>query len=152
MRVFRRREGTHGAPAVPPDRPRTEFVGVAPGEVDLAAFPYEFETDDGVMIRLHDMQFHGLDHRAQMSELTLRFIHDEPAHTPAKVRDTPVVVFHFDDVVIRQWEDLDDAGPDPNRVCAMDYDEARRLISLTTGRTHLVVMARTMSVSMEPRG
>lgn len=151
MRPFRRRKVTDGPPVISIARPPVEFMGVAPGEADLAAFPYEFLTDADVPVRLHDMQFLGVDHHAPTAELTLRFVYDDPECTPAKARDTPVAVFRFEEVLVQQWEDLDAPGPDPNRVCAMSYDEPRRLIGLSTGRTHLVVTGRRMSVSMEPR-
>lgn len=129
-----------------------EFVGVAPGESELVAFPYEFRTATGVMVRLHDMQLLELAYLAARAELTVRFVYDDPVHTPPEAVGTPVAVFRFEDAVVQQWEDLDDPGPDPNRVVQAVYSERTNLVQLVTGRTNLVVAARRMSVSMEPLG
>lgn len=123
---------------------------MAPGEDRLASFPYKFLTDTGVMARLHDMQFLGVDYQAGGAQLTLRFIYDDPAYTPFEAQKTLVAVFRFADVEVQRWEDMADPGPDPNRIVAMLYVERHRFMQLVTGRTNLEFSTLRMQVTMEP--
>ncbi len=87
-------------------RTPVELTGIAE---DSRARPdfglYEFQTDDGVWVRLHDMRFLGFDYIVQPATLTMRFLYDDPKWTPPEASATPVAVFQFTDVLVWQWED-----------------------------------------------
>lgn len=83
-----------------------ELVGIEQGDADPSAFyPYEFKTERGVWVRLHDMRYLGFEYEARSRALTLRFLYDDPAWTPADALSTPLARFQFEGVKVRQWED-----------------------------------------------
>ncbi len=109
------------------ERPPVEYEGIATSRLERPDFtPYEFETDGGVWVRLHDMRFVGFDYLAQPPTLTMRFVYDDPEWTPPGARTTPVAVFEFSGVQVWQWEDDHDLSR-RQPMCA-----ARSAVSTTT--------------------
>ncbi|MBB3676145.1 hypothetical protein [Modestobacter versicolor] len=131
-------------------RPPTEFVGVAPGS---AGFPHEFDTADGVPVRLHDMAFLGMEHQVRPPTLRLRFRYDDPTWTPSEAEGTPVAVLEFTGVLIRQWEDEHDLYELPEDVRAQvrsfDWYEPTSTFSLLTTGTRLLFSASRLAVRLE---
>jgi hypothetical protein len=90
------------------DRGVTTFVGVSEdpkrGVLSAGTGLYEFWTDSDVPVRLHDMNFEGLDYRYDpRPTLVLRFRYDEAQWTPPEAIATPVVELTFDDVRVPVW-------------------------------------------------
>ncbi len=84
----------HAWPRV--ERPPVEYLGIATSDLERPDFtPYEFQTEGGVWVRLHDMQFIGFGYEVPTAELTMRFVYDDPQWTPPEARATPVAVFRF---------------------------------------------------------
>ena len=115
---------------------------------------YEFWTDTGVPVRLHDMNFEGLDYRNDpRPTLVLRFRYDEPEWTPPEAIATPVVEMAFDDVRIRCWEDDTQAlaGLDIpfGQVSTFDYD-GRSEFDLQTYSMGLTFSAQRVRVRLTP--
>ena len=141
-------------------RPQTEaapveFVGIAASSLQRPDFtPYEFQTDEGVWVRLHDMQFVGLDYRVQPPTLTMRFLYDDPEWTPPEARATPVAVFRFSDVHLWQWEDdyelLETPVAARGQVGALDYFPPTNVFSLGTMNTTCLFSASGLAVHLEP--
>jgi len=127
------------------------FEGIAAADLDRRGFtPYEFETEDGVPVRLHDMSFLGFDHQAHPPTLTLRFVYDDPHWTPPEARATPVAVFRFDDVHVRQWEDEQQPVDETRgQVTNLGFHGPSRLFSLETGATTLTFSAERLAVHLE---
>ncbi|GAA2843290.1 hypothetical protein [Kribbella solani] len=65
---------------------------------------YEFWTDQGVPVRLHDMGLVGIELQPVDRTLILRFEYTEARWTPEAAVRTPVVAMCFADVMIRGWE------------------------------------------------
>ena len=137
----------------------TRFVGVsaAPGEgIGEGVGPYEFFTDRGVRVFLHDTDYLGLRQTAA-AELRLYFGFD-PEWTPAELKDTSVVMLVFTDVDYRphpltaqrgSWAD----GPD-RFVYSFDWDGSNGF-ALDTSEIKLAFTAAQMTVellSAEPAG
>lgn len=81
------------------ERPPVEYAGISASSLKRPDFtPYEFQTDRGVWVRLHDMQFVGFDFDVRPHTLTMRFVYDDPAWTPPEAHATPLAVFRFKDV------------------------------------------------------
>jgi hypothetical protein len=131
-----------------------EFVGIATSSVELPDFtPYDFQTDTGVCVRLHDMQFLGFDYRVQPSTLTMRFVYDDPEWTPPEARSTPVAVFRFGDVQVWEWEDAFDLFQTPTEVRGqvgdLGYHAPTNVFSLDTLNTRLLFSASRLVVELE---
>jgi hypothetical protein len=140
----------HAWPQV--DGPPVEYVGIAPSDLKRPDFtPYEFQTDGGVWVRLHDMQFVGFDYGVQPPTLTMRFVYD---WTPPEARTTPVAVFQFNGVQVWQWEDEYDVLETPldvrGQVSYLDYHFPTNVFSLGTANTSLLFSARRLAVHLEP--
>lgn len=81
----------------------TEFVGVSeePGRGISSTGPYEFFTDKGEHVYLHDMDFLGVAWRpVGTMQFYFRYAED---WTPAEVRESPVVELTFHGVDVRHW-------------------------------------------------
>ncbi|MGY2130526.1 hypothetical protein [Blastococcus sp. SYSU DS0617] len=117
--------------------------------------PYEFQTEGGVWIRLHEMQFVGFDYQVRPPTLTIRFVYDEPEWTPAEAEATPVAVFRFSDVQVWQWEDEYDLFETPvdvrGQVRQLDYYPPTNTFSFCTLNTSLLFSAARLSVGLEQR-
>lgn len=104
----------------------TEFVGVSsePGRDIEDSGLYEFFTNTGVHIYLHDTDFLGIVWQPKAT-MCLYFSYDED-WTPPEAQDTPVVELVFSDVQVLQWEtDLGAlSGDEPflGEVSAFDWD------------------------------
>jgi hypothetical protein len=136
------------------ERVPVDYQGIARSSLERSDFtPYEFETDGGVPVRLHDMQLVGFDYQVQPPALTMRFVYDDPEWTPTEALATPVVVFRFSDVHVRQWED-DDLAQTPaderGRVYDLGYDAPDNAFSLLTRTTRLFFSASRLEVVLEP--
>ncbi len=108
----------------------TEFVGVSaePRRGVLAGVgPYEFFTEQGVRVALHDADFLGL---VWLPSATTRFyfIYDLE-WTPVEATATPVIELTFCNVQVLRWESDLDALGDPRRygqMSAFAWDGADR--------------------------
>lgn len=136
----------------------TTFVGVSEdprrGVQSAGTGLYEFWTDTDVPVRLHDMNFNGLDYRYDpRPTLVLRFRYDEAEWTPPEAVATPVVEMTFDDVRIRCWEEdaeaLADAEAPLGQVSAFDSDEQSEF-ELLTSSLRLTFSARRVRVRLLP--
>ena len=152
MRLFRgkrpREDPHHRWPET--TRPPTEFAGFAPGS---AEDPYEFDTVDGVRVRLHDMAFVGFEYGVRPPTLVLRFRYDDPARTPAEGVASPVAVLTFTGVLVWQWEDEHDLYelPDGDRttVRSLDWYAPTNTFALQTMGTRLLFTADRLTVQLE---
>lgn len=132
-----------------------EFVGIADESLARPDFtPYEFRTDAGVWVRLHDMRFLGLEYEALPRVLTLRFIYDDPAWTPPEAEATPLASFRFEDVLILRWEDHASTRETPaehrGQVGDLELDVATTVFSLDVTDMRLAFEARRMEVRLLP--
>lgn len=132
-----------------------EYGGIATSSLERPDFtPYEFETDGGVWVRLHDMRFVGFDYLAQPPTLTMRFVYDDPEWTPPGARTTPVAVFEFSGVQVWQWEDDHDLFETPadvrGQVSRLDYYAPTNVFSLGTLNTALLFSGSRLAVHLEP--
>jgi hypothetical protein len=137
------------------ERPPVEYAGIATSSLERHGFtPYEFQTDGGVWVRLHDMQIVGFDYRVQPPTLTMRFVYDDPESTPPEARSTPVAVFRFSDVQVWQWEDDYDLAETPvdvrGQVSYLDYYGPTNVFSLGTVNTTLLFSTSRLAVHLEP--
>ncbi len=162
MGLFRRRPKSseqtkesplHAWPQV--EAPPVEYSGIAASSLEGLHFtPYEFQTDGGVWVRLHDMQFVGFDYQVQPPTLNMRFVYDDPGWTPPEARATPVAVFRFSDVQVWQWEDDYDLFESPvdarGQVSYLDYYGPTNVFSLGTLNTTLLFSASRLAVHLEP--
>lgn len=141
---------THAWPVF--ERAPLQVSGVASGSARLN-FPYEFETDDGVLVRLHDMQLLGFDYQVTSSTMTMRFAYDDPQWTPTEARATPVAVFRFSGVQVWTWEDDFDLLETPSdvrgQVGDFGYYPPTNVFSLATLNTSLLFSASRLTVTME---
>jgi len=83
----------------------TEFHGVlsVPGRgVQSRVGPYEFFTDKGARVYLHDADLLEVTWKPDAS-LRFRFAYD-PDWTPAEATDTPVIDLSFQHVQVLRWE------------------------------------------------
>ena len=96
----------------------TAFAGVAPEPergVSRRGGLYEFWTDKGEHIYLHDTDLVSVEHApGPPAVLTLRFQYDR-AWTPPELVGKPLVVFRFEDVRVDAWEEDDEAFADLTR-------------------------------------
>jgi hypothetical protein len=132
-----------------------EFSGIARASLERPDFsPYEFQTDSGVRVRLHDMRFMGFDYQVQPSTLTLRFVYDDPEWTPPEATGTPVAVLRFSGVQVWQWEDDFDLFETPQehrgQVSDLGYYPPTNVFSLLTLNSRLLFSAGRLAVELEP--
>jgi hypothetical protein len=132
-----------------------EFTGIATGSFESDDFtPYEFQTDNGTWVRLHDMSFLGFAYAAQPSTLIIRFVYDDRQWTPPQAIPTPVAVFQFSEVRVAEWAD-DDEGllqtplEARGEVRSFDYQQSTRWFSLLTSTTTLRFTAVRLAVHLE---
>jgi len=64
--------------------------------------PYEFFTDKGARVYLHDADLLEVTWRSDAS-LRFRFVYD-PDWTPAEAKDTPVIELSFQHVQVLRWD------------------------------------------------
>lgn len=163
MGLFRRRAqpskptspATHAWPQA--DRPPVEYEGIARSSLERPDFtPYEFQTEAGVWIRLHDMNFRGFDYQVQPPTLTMRFVYDDPEWTPPEARATPVAVFRFSQVQVWQWEDEYDLLATPvdvrDQISDLGFYAPTNVFSLLTLNTRLLFSASRLRVELSPLG
>ncbi len=137
-------------------RTPVEFAGIATDSRERPDFGlYEFQTDDGVWVRLHDMRFLGFDFVVQPRTLTMRFVYDDSKWTPLEAFATPVAVFQFTDVLVWQWEDdyaLMFETPQEGRgqISDFGYYAPTNVFSLETLSTRLLFSAGRLVVRLEP--
>ena len=117
--------------------------------------PYEFQTESGVWIRVHEMQFSGFDYQVRPPTLTMRFVYSDPEWTLAEARATPVAVFRFTDVQVWQWEDEHDLFETPGdvrgQVRRFDHHPPTNVFSLVTLNTRLLFSAAQLTVELQPQ-
>ncbi|MEV4113702.1 hypothetical protein [Nonomuraea sp. NPDC049695] len=86
----------------------TEFAGVTKDKdrgITSRGGLYEFWTDGGAHIYLHDTDFRRLTYEpGRPPTLELEFLYD-PQWTPPELSKTPVVVFRFEGVRLVEWQD-----------------------------------------------
>ena len=121
---------------------------------DWSGYPYEFETSDGVPVRLHDMAYEGFEFRVLPPTLVLRFRYDDPEWTPPTATATPVAVFTFTGVQVWQWEDEHDMFETPeayrSQVRDLGWYAPTNTFSLETITTTLLFAADQLAVHLEP--
>ena len=156
MNLFRRSK----RPAQPPEhawpqveKPPVAFSGILADSLSGANLPYEFQTDGGVWVRLHDMRFVGFEYRVQPPALTIRFLYDDPQWTPPEALATPLATFSFSDVQVWKWEDDFDLFETPvdarGQVGSFDFHPPSNVFSLGTMNTSLLFSAARLAVELE---
>jgi hypothetical protein len=131
----------------------TEFVGVSnePGRGIGETGPYEFFTDTGVHVYLHDTDFLGLVWQPEGS-MGLYFAYDKD-WTPPEARATPVIELVFSHVQMTHWETdreaLLETEPVARQVSGFDWD-GRDTFDLATFSVNLSFSARHMRVRLAP--
>ncbi|KGM08551.1 hypothetical protein [Cellulomonas bogoriensis] len=143
------------SPSAVAGRAAVGFTGIAASSLERGDFtPYEFQTDTGTWVRLHDMQFVGFDYRVQTPTLTLRFVYNDPEWTPPGARATPVAVLKFRDALVHAWEDDDDLLGTPidvrEQVGDLEYRSSTNEFLLETVSTRLHFTASSLAVHLEP--
>ncbi|NBE95198.1 hypothetical protein FE391_20165 [Nonomuraea sp. KC401] len=134
----------------------TQFAGVTKDEhrgVTSKAGLYEFWTEDGAHVYLHDTDFRRLTYQPGRPPM-LEFVYG-PQWAPSELLKTPVVVFRFEDVRLVEWcedqegHDCVTAHPDalPGQVDLFDWDGAD-LFSLYTFRLYLTFHASRADVTV----
>jgi hypothetical protein len=137
-------------------RTPVEFSGIAEDSVGRPDFGlYEFQTDGGVWVRLHEMRFLGFDYVVQPATLTVRFVYDDPKWTPQEASATPVAVFQFTDVLVWQWEDdyalrFETPQEERGQINDFGYYAPTNVFSLETLSTRLLFSAGRLVVRLEP--
>lgn len=109
---------------------------------------YEFWTDRGEPVRLHDTDLVSVTRGSgPCPEVTVRFVY-EPGWVPAELTGRPVVEFVFGEVVVHQWSTW---APDPGatgsgrEVDLFDWD-GHRTFALRAGTIALDFSAGTLHV------
>ncbi|HEY0215595.1 MAG TPA: hypothetical protein VGC57_04305 [Cellulomonas sp.] len=153
MTWFRRRQPLPAAPADPAP-PVVELVGIAASSLnDPSLWMYEFQTEDGTWVRLHDMRFLDAEVRVRPRTLTLRFVDDDDPGRAA-AHPAPAAVLRFSDVRILSWEDDPDLVGVPESAFGQVGDfvffPPRGVFTLSTLVTDLVFTATRVEVTLEP--
>ncbi|MGV9302515.1 hypothetical protein ACWDLG_03995 [Nonomuraea sp. NPDC003727] len=139
----------------------TEFAGVTEDEdrgVTPKAGLYEFWTEEGAHVYLHDTDFTCLTYEPDRPPvLELEFLYD-PQWTPPELSKTPVVIFRFEDVrIVERCEDQE--GHDcvtaqhdapPGQVSCFDWD-GNDLFVLDTFTLRLAFQARRAEVTVHTK-
>jgi hypothetical protein len=140
-------------------RRRAEIVGVTNDpQRRLNAYRhdlYEFRTDEGVRVRLHDTGLISVELRPIDQTLTLRFDYNDPRWTPPEAVPTPVVVMRFEEVTIHEWEQDPNDGDEPpaethGQVEDFEYDDGETF-RLTTCSFTVEFTASRLTITHEPR-
>lgn len=139
----------------------TEFAGVTKDDhrgIGSKGGPYEFRTEEGAHVYLHDTDFRRLTYApGRPSTLELEFVYD-PVWTPPELSKTPVVVFRFEDVRLVEWHE-DQEGHDcvaahpeapPGQVELFDWD-GTDLFTLRTFTLRLVFHAPRAAVTVRAK-
>ena len=136
----------------------TEFVGVTKDKdrgITSRGGLYEFWTEEGAHIYLHDTDFRRLTYEpGRPPTLEVEFVHD-PQWTSPELSKTPVVVFRFEDVRLIEWlEDQEGhdrvaAAPDapPGQAGQFDWD-GTDMFTLDTFILRLVFHAPRAAVAV----
>ena len=133
-----------------------EFIGVSGdphrGVVSTGAGLYEFWTDSGVPVRLHEATFRGFEYRLHPEpSLTVTFEYDNPEWTPTEALRTPVIEIRFDGVSRLRWEEETSAFAEPREfhgeVALFDYD-GREWFDLQVSTLRLEFTARRAEVTL----
>ncbi len=139
----------------------TEFAGVTKDKnhgITSEGGLYEFRTEEGAHVYLHDTDFRRLTHEpGRPPTLELEFVHD-PRWTPPELSKTPIVVFRFEDVRLVEWHedqeghDCVNANPDapPGQVGRFDWD-GTDMFALETFTMRLVFHAPRAAVTVRAR-
>ncbi|MER7503640.1 hypothetical protein AB0L05_15510 [Nonomuraea pusilla] len=137
--------------------PVAEIIGVTKDPergVTAKSGLYEFFTEAGGHVYLHDMSFTRLTYQpGRPPVLELQFVY-HPGWTPPELSATPVVTFGFEDVRVVEWrEDLEGHGcvaanPDapPGQVDYFDWD-GTDLFTLDSFTLHLAFQASRLVVA-----
>ncbi|WP_406312476.1 hypothetical protein OHA77_28400 [Streptosporangium sp. NBC_01639] len=138
-----------------------EFAGVTKDKhlgITSKGGLYEFRTEEGAHIYLHDTDFRRLTYDpGRPPTLELEFVYD-PQWTPPELSNTPVVVFRFEDVRLVEWHedqeghDSVNAHPDAplGQVELFDWDGTNRF-TLDTFILRLVFHAPRAAVTMRAK-
>lgn len=117
--------------------------------------PLGFTTDNGLWVRLHDMQFLGFDYQIEPPTVTTHFRYDDPEWAPPGAGRTPVAVSRFSDVQVRRWEDDVDRIETPaeyrGQVSDLRYHQPTNVFSLLTLNSSVLFSAGRLDVTLEPR-
>ena len=138
--------------------PTTDFKGISPDPergVSSRGGLYEFWTDNGEHIYLHDTDLVSVEHLpGPPAALVVRFQYDRD-WTPAELAGKPLVVFRFEDVRVSAWEEDDEAFADLTRnpqarsaagqVSNFDWD-GQDYFGLSTFLMHLTFTAQRLVV------
>ncbi|MGS2640881.1 hypothetical protein [Streptosporangium sp. LJ11] len=139
----------------------TEFAGVTKDEdrgITSKGGLYEFWTEEGAHVYLHDTDFSRLTYEPGRSPtLELEFVHDL-RWTPPELSKTPVVVFRFEAVRLVEWhedqegQDRVNADPDapPGQVGQFDWD-GTDMFTLDTFTLRLVFHAPRAAVTVRAK-
>ncbi|HZX07380.1 hypothetical protein [Kribbella sp.] len=109
---------------------------------------FEFWTDQGVPVYLHDMDLVSVEVRPVDQVVVLRFEYTEARWTPAAAEATPVVVMRFEGVAVRWWNqeagvlgqvgDFEYDGGDGFKLttysAVMEFGAARLVVTAEPGR------------------
>ncbi|MCG5219486.1 hypothetical protein [Streptosporangium sp. KLBMP 9127] len=139
----------------------TEFAGVTMDKdrgVTSMGGLYEFWTEDGAHVYLHDTDFRRLTYQpGRPPVLELEFVY-APLWTPPELAKTPVVAFRFEDVRLVEWREDQEghdcviAHPDapPGQVELLDWDGAD-LFTLYTFTLYLAFHAPRAEVTVRAK-
>jgi hypothetical protein len=129
-------------------------VSTVPGRgVEPGVGLYQFDTDDGIAVSLHETDCVDLRYTpGPAPTLTARFRHD-PDWTPPELVGRPVVVIRFLGAHVLRWDtdaDEDDVYRDPGasggQVSTADWD-GHRLFTLDLLTVTVIVTAHAVDVS-----
>ncbi len=117
---------------------------------------YEFKTESGVPVRLHDAAFLGFDFRpGPRPWLVTRFLYNDPKWTPVEARATPLIAIRFDDVHITALDQDTHVIGEPaeaiGQVSNFDYYEEFDSFDLQTYTLRLELTAKRVEVTLHPR-
>jgi hypothetical protein len=140
-----------------------EFVGVTTSEAHWGISDsdgagtglYQFKTEAGVRVQLHDASFLGIDFRVgPPASLVTSFLYDDPKWTPVEARATPLIAICFEDVHITGWDQDSQGVGEPadalGQVSAFDYYENLGSFDLQTYTLRLQFTARRVEVTLLP--
>ena len=116
---------------------------------------YEFKTQAGVPIRLHDTSFVGVEFRpGACPVLVTKFLYSDPRWTPEGARATPLIAISFDDVQVSNWEQEPRADDEPaeaiGQVNNFDYYEQLDAFDLQTYTLRLEFTAKRVEITLHP--
>ncbi|GAA1117833.1 hypothetical protein GCM10009630_14440 [Kribbella jejuensis] len=112
---------------------------------------FEFWTDQGVPVYLHDMELTSVEVRPVERVVVVKFEYTEPSWTPAAAAATPVVQMRFEGVTVRWWNQ-EAAVPVKvlGQVEDFEYDGVQGF-KLTTYAAILEFSATRLAITVEGR-